>query len=180
MFGFLVPVGGGDTISLRQQEIVIGRKSSCDIVLQFGNISSQHCRLTLSSGYWYVEDLHSTNGVKVNGQKVQDRRLDPGDELTIAHHGYRIQYDPAKNGATGPPPTELLREDRIFSRSLLEKTGLEKPTARKSREMDSTRLDLPAMVAKTPGSDSKPSSGMVPSGSEPGEKRDFFDQLQFD
>ena len=124
MYGELVPVGGGDNIPLLKKELIVGRKEDCDIVLRFANVSSRHCRLLVSSGYWYVQDMKSTNGVKVNGLRVDDRRVDPGAKLTIAHHDYRIEYDPVELGAFGAPPPDVL-DTQIFSKSLLERAGLQ-------------------------------------------------------
>ncbi len=119
MLGELVPQGGGDPIPLLQPKLIIGRRSNCDIVLTFPNISSQHCELELINSYWQVRDLQSRNGVKVNGERVTTRFLRPGDDLEIAKNHYRVQYEPAEDA---PPPPE---EDP-FAMSLLEKAGLEK------------------------------------------------------
>ena len=167
MYGMLVPVGGGDPIPLRKPEILIGRRNGCDIVLGFGNVSGKHCQLVLSYGYWYILDLNSTNGVKVNGTKVTDHRLDPGATLAISKHVFKIQYDPAANGATGPPPADVLREDNILSRSLMEKAGLQRPSFVRE-EVGSTIPDMTAVVVSEP----------APSGER--KKKDFFGQLKFD
>ena len=58
-YGQLVPSGGGDTIYLKQEKLVIGRRESCDIVLRFSNVSGQHARMTLEQGYWFLKDLGS-------------------------------------------------------------------------------------------------------------------------
>jgi adenylate cyclase len=123
MYGELVPVGGGDPIPLFKQCLLIGRRESCDIVLRFANVSAHHCRLTVTSGYWYVRDLQSRNGVKVNGVRVTQKRVDPGDTLSIAKHTYAIKYIPADLGAVGPPPPDVAEAD-IFGKSLLERAGL--------------------------------------------------------
>src|SRR5262249_3113439 len=65
--GELVPLGGGDSIPLQREALVIGRRESCDIRMPFPNISGQHCELNFKDGYWTVRDLNSTNGIKVNG-----------------------------------------------------------------------------------------------------------------
>ena len=103
MHGELVPVGGGDPIPLLKKNLMVGRRESCDIVLRFSNVSAHHCQLTCNGGYWYVKDLKSRNGVKVNGSRVTEKRLDPGDELTIAKHRYDVRYSPVDLGAVGPP-----------------------------------------------------------------------------
>ncbi|MDR1289754.1 MAG: FHA domain-containing protein [Planctomycetaceae bacterium] len=127
MYGVLVPIGAGDPIMLEKREVVIGRKDGCDVVLRFDNVSGRHCRLVLSAGYWYVIDLNSSNGVKVNDVRTKDRRIDPGDVLSVAKHAFTIKYDPARNGATGEKPPLMFQEAEIMSQSLLEKVGLQKP-----------------------------------------------------
>jgi len=123
MFGELVPTGGGDPIPLLKRQLLVGRRESCDIVLRFPNVSAHHCQFTINGGYWYVKDLNSRNGVKVNNTKVEDRRVDPGDVVAIANHCYELQYVPVELGAVGPPPADNLPPD-ILSRSLLDRAGL--------------------------------------------------------
>ena len=120
-----------------KKNLLIGRRESCDIVLRFPNVSAHHCQLALVGGYWYVKDLRSRNGVKVNGLRVTERRLDPGDTLAVAKHTYEVRYSPMDLGAVGPPPAESM-ELEVFGKSLLERAGLERgkagggPTAPKS------------------------------------------------
>jgi hypothetical protein len=125
MYGELVPLGGGDPIPLLKKTLLVGRRESCDIVLRFSNVSAHHCQLTVTGGYWYVLDLKSRNGVKVNGNRVKEKRIDPGDILSIAKHKYEIKYSPVELGAVGPPPPDALEND-LFEKSLLERAGLEK------------------------------------------------------
>lgn len=136
-FGELIPVGGGDSIPLRKKNLVVGRREGCDIVLRFPNVSSTHCELTCIDGYWHVRDLNSSNGIKVNGQRVQDKFILPGDELTVAKHKYKVQYSPVDLGAVGPPPTDGNIAE-IFSRSLLESAGLERDNKLSDRSKDKT------------------------------------------
>ncbi len=126
MYGELIPVGGGDPIPLLKKSLLVGRRESCDIVLRFSNVSAHHCQLTLNGGYWYVKDMNSRNGLKVNGLRVSEKRLNPGDELVIAKHTYDVQYSPLDLGAVGPPPTEDLPAD-FMKQSLLERAGLKLP-----------------------------------------------------
>src|SRR5437660_641669 len=120
--GELLPVGGGDPIPLVRDSLTIGRRESCDICMRFPNISGMHAELTFRDGYWYIRDLNSTNGVKVNGTRVQEKLLHPKDELIIGKRGYVIQYElPA-----GRRALEEIEED-IMGQSLLERAGLERP-----------------------------------------------------
>lgn len=139
MYGELLPSGGGDSIPLLKKSLLVGRRESCDIVLRFSNVSAHHCQLDIVGGYWYVQDLKSRNGVKVNGTRVHEKRIDPGDVLSIAKHQYIVQYSPADNGAVGPPPPDRAESD-VFSQTLLERLGLEKrPFGDAEPDEDSTR-----------------------------------------
>lgn len=124
-YGTLVPVGGGDPIPLLKKTLLMGRRESCDIVLRFKNVSAHHCKLMIRDGYWYVKDLKSLNGVKVNKASISDKRLSSGDLLSIAKHRYRIFYVPSDLGAVGPPPPSEPPAE-IFGESLLRRAGLEK------------------------------------------------------
>src|ERR1700675_4656043 len=123
MHGELIPIGGGDPIPLLKKNLLVGRRESCDIVLRFSNVSAHHCQLTVNGGYWYVKDLKSRNGIKVNGVRGTEKRVDPGDELVIAKHKYDFQYAPIDLGAVGPPPADELPAD-VMSVPLLERAGL--------------------------------------------------------
>ena len=121
--GELVPSGGGDTIPLLRPVMTLGRRESCDVPLQFPNISGVHCELSFRDGYWTIKDLNSTNGVKVNGMRVQARPLKPGDEIAIAKRRFTIQYVLTPE-AQHELEVLLTEDENIFGKSLLEKAGL--------------------------------------------------------
>jgi adenylate cyclase len=62
--------------------------------------------------------------VKVNGERVTDKLVKPGDVLSVAKHKYEVRYSPIDLGAVGPPPTDVSKAE-IFSKSLLERAGLD-------------------------------------------------------
>jgi adenylate cyclase len=120
--GELQPIGGGDAIPLIREVLTLGRRESCDIRLNFPNISGVHAQMEYRNGYWYIRDMNSTNGVKVQGVRVQEKLLHPRDEITIGKRRYTIEYElPADRRALD----EVVEED-IMSQSLLEKAGLER------------------------------------------------------
>jgi len=124
MYGELLPLGGGDPIPLLKTTLLVGRRESADIVLRFPNVSGHHCELSLVDGYWSIKDLRSSNGIKVNGARVTEQRLKPGDKLAIAKHEYEISFEPGPLGATAPAE-EKSHLETVFGRSLLESAGLE-------------------------------------------------------
>lgn len=124
IYGELMPVSGGDPIPLLKPRLMVGRRESCDVVLRFPNISSHHCLLTLDSGYWYIQDQNSTNGIKVNGTRCQRKRVDPGDKISIAKHTYTIDYSPMELGAVGPPPPDRSDYEMLRGTSIMERAGL--------------------------------------------------------
>ncbi len=124
MYGELIPQGGGDPIPLLKKQLLVGRRESCDIVLRFANVSAHHCQFFVNGGYWYVRDMQSRNGVKVNGIRVQqEKRISPGDKVSVSKHDYELEYSPADLGAVGPPPPEDLPAE-ILTESLLSRAGL--------------------------------------------------------
>lgn len=133
MYGQLIPVGGGDVIPLLKTHLLVGRRESCDIVLRFSNVSAHHCELNLQDGYWFIKDLKSRNGTKVNGIRIMEQFLEPGDLLAIAKHKYEVQYSPNELGATEPPPVDSVSQE-ILGKSLLERAGLDRRPTQQTNE----------------------------------------------
>ena len=125
-YGIMRPTGGGEDIPLRKDRLTIGRQDSNDIVLRFPNVSSRHCRMFVEQGYWFVKDLNSRNGTKVDNHRISRKRLDPGSVISIAKHEYVIEYDPQDLGAMGPPPADDDHIDAMLRSSLMERAGLER------------------------------------------------------
>ena len=84
-------VGGGKRSVLSGNRFVIGRSRDCDLMLDDPNVSRRHAELRKEHGAWLVADLASTNGVKVNGRRVAEQSLNPGDEITIGLE--RLQFE---------------------------------------------------------------------------------------
>jgi adenylate cyclase len=141
MYGELLPLGGGDPIPLLTPALLIGRRESADIVLRFPNVSGHHCELSLDGGYWTIKDLRSSNGIKVNGSRVTEQKLRPGDKLSIAKHDFEIVFDPIRLGGTAPV-AEKSQQESLFSRSLLDAAGLEVKQRGDSRAGRSRRHEL--------------------------------------
>lgn len=88
----LVALDEGPDIQLDRAMLVVGRHPQCDARLDSIRVSRQHCCMTTGpNGELVVRDLNSTNGIRINGQRVSEGRLRPGDELSIAHIRYRLE-----------------------------------------------------------------------------------------
>lgn len=64
-------------------EIVIGRSSELDMVLVEDMVSRRHAKITVTNGQIFIQDLGSTNGSFVNGEKIKRARLNEGDRILI-------------------------------------------------------------------------------------------------
>src|SRR5262249_23601037 len=92
----LVPVGGGDPIPLTKAEVIVGRRRSCDLCLDFNNISGKHCQLRIINGVWHARDLGSTNGTSLNGMaRRSEPSVLPYSELGMASPLFTIDYEPS-------------------------------------------------------------------------------------
>ena len=84
MHAELVPIDGGKPVVLGQDITVVGRKAGvCDLILDRDSISKLHCLVVKTDGLLFVRDLGSTNGTKVNGQRVVRGALLPGDSFSV-------------------------------------------------------------------------------------------------
>jgi adenylate cyclase len=122
MLGKLVPCGGGPPIPLLRPRLVVGRQRGCDIPLCFATISGRHCELELRDGYWFVRDLGSRNGTRVNGTPCESQRLMPNDVLWVASYRFTVVYTPAPGQAAPleppPPPVSAPRQAEGWSARL--------------------------------------------------------------
>ena len=74
----------------------IGRAAGVQFIVDAPLVSRVHCRLTLSAdGNLTVEDLGSTNGTLVNGERAERRVLEDGDELRMGRLVLRMRIEAA-------------------------------------------------------------------------------------
>jgi pSer/pThr/pTyr-binding forkhead associated (FHA) protein len=78
---------------LSGSRVVLGRSREADIVLQDPNVSRRHAELRREDGGWQIVDLGSTNGIKVNGRRVDNQPLSAGDQITIGVTDLTFELD---------------------------------------------------------------------------------------
>lgn len=72
-------------------EMLVGREVECAITLDSGHISRYHSKISVSPNGIFIEDLKSTNGTYVNGQRITQRtRIGLGDEVSFHRISFRI------------------------------------------------------------------------------------------
>jgi pSer/pThr/pTyr-binding forkhead associated (FHA) protein len=68
---------------LTGERTTIGRSRQCDVVIDDANVSREHAEVRRTIDGWTVVDLGSTNGIKVNGRRVREAVLSPGDKISL-------------------------------------------------------------------------------------------------
>ena len=81
----------GRRVSVGEDPVSIGRLPECDIVLSDPNVSRRHAEVRRRGNDFIVVDLGSTNGTRVNGAGVRERRLNDGDEITLGSTRVRFE-----------------------------------------------------------------------------------------
>jgi hypothetical protein len=74
---------GSKRHEVRSSPLVIGRSRECDITLDDPNVSRRHAELRPEDGTYWIVDLDSTNGIEVNGRRVQRAKLDNEDVIVV-------------------------------------------------------------------------------------------------
>lgn len=100
----LLGIGPGSEIVLEGGEVTLGRGSENTIALQADGVSRTHARVYAADQGWRIEDLGSTNGIRVNGQKVDKADLKHGDRLEIGSVPYDFSIDSEAASAVSAEP----------------------------------------------------------------------------
>ena len=80
-------------VRLTKESTLVGRNPACDITLDHGSISRQHCLMQVTDRGLHIKDLGTTNGTKVNGISLTEGYINPGDQLTMGHLVFVLEKD---------------------------------------------------------------------------------------
>jgi pSer/pThr/pTyr-binding forkhead associated (FHA) protein len=76
--------------SLENGRITLGRSSACQLVLTDDTVSRRHAALVVRDGAWRIVDLGSSNGTWVNGRRVVEAEVRPGDDVRLGAASLRL------------------------------------------------------------------------------------------
>ena len=88
-------------IELRRSILLIGRHPECDVRIKLSSISRRHCCIAQVDQAMIIRDLGSRHGVWVNGTRVDEKTLQPGDQLAIGP----IMFKVASSKVSDAPPS---------------------------------------------------------------------------
>ncbi|MBX7103935.1 MAG: FHA domain-containing protein [Gemmataceae bacterium] len=99
----LVALSEGPNLPLDRPVLLVGRHAECDLQLNSGKVSRRHCVIATVNGKLVIRDLGSTNGVRINGEPVDEGFLYHGDEVVIGNFRYRVELGDDPTGRTARP-----------------------------------------------------------------------------
>jgi hypothetical protein len=70
--------------------LLVGRHPACDVVVADPSVSRRHAQLTFRDGVWMLQDLGSTNGTTVNGERVGRTTLRAGDVISLGSQAIQL------------------------------------------------------------------------------------------
>jgi len=88
----LVPTSGSP-IEISQDQVLVGREPSCDVVINDGSVSRKHARLEKRGRAWTVVDQGSANGTFVDSQRITETALRSGQELRFGAVAFRVEIE---------------------------------------------------------------------------------------
>jgi len=129
VFGVLVPLYTYLTMTVGKRasenflldparENQIGRGTECTVVLSDPLCSRVHAVLVHTSGTWHVRDFESRNGTFVNGQKIDEASLAPGNHIRVGSTEFSFQQSsqpPTSTGTSDPSITQTLVKEALVS-----------------------------------------------------------------
>lgn len=130
-----LPGGISVDYELSENQVVIGRAQECDLRLDHPGVSRRHARIRRDGSGWVIEDLHSANGVLLNGRKIQTAALADKDEADFGPIRLRFSL-----GQTGLPADD---DKTVFRR-------VDAKPVKPDKSVDSVRPGLLSRV-KNPG-----------------------------
>ena len=137
---------GGTPIPIVKDVTVLGRRDFCDVEIPHESLSKRHAVVVRTDGLLMIRDLASTNGTKVNGQRVMWAALLPNDRLTLGRCKFKVYL----GSDEAPSPSETHNKGAFAairkpagSAVPLDKTVLTPPKPRKQAAVEVMQFPPP-------------------------------------
>lgn len=89
----LLSLSDGPNVLVDKPILLFGRHQECDVYLNSKKVSRRHCCLAAVDDHLVIRDLGSTNGISINGQRVIEGQVRPGDVLVIGNFRFHVCGD---------------------------------------------------------------------------------------
>jgi serine phosphatase RsbU (regulator of sigma subunit) len=130
--------GQENILPLVAAELLIGRKSDADIVIDNKHVSRHHAKLIKTAQGYSVQDVGSTHGTFVNEARIEEHVLQHGDRIALGKDRIELQYFV---GEARQPRKGTTDTTHIFERSLID-LGVVLPSSSSDLEKISCILDF--------------------------------------
>ncbi len=110
----IVTVEGGDGLITQHRftrAFTIGREDGCDLLVDHGSVSRSHARIYWEQGRWWVQDLQSTNGTFLNGNRVEQAPIDGSGDIRLGVKGPLVRIEAGGLEATFVQRSETRQQD---------------------------------------------------------------------
>lgn len=166
--------GNRRDVPVTQETLTLGRRPDCDLRIPFLEVSRRHCELRLGDGEVLLKDLNSSNGTFVNGKRVSEVKLQPGDRIKIGPVVFVVQIDGKPEviePIVAPPLLEELDEigDTVVSEA--EPRTEPAPPAKPKKKAAAAKKASGTKPAKP----SEPVAPAIPVGDEDDDDEDVFE-----
>ena len=146
MLAQLIPQDGGQPITIDRDLTLVGRnRHVCDLHLNHSSVSKIHCLIVKTDGLLFIRDLGSSNGTRVNGQRVTRGALLPGDQLAFANLKFKIYLGPDKPQHRNDRTEVIPTADRLLKKKVATKSS-EKSSINNHPSRKPARAPAPAQV----------------------------------
>ncbi len=107
----------GQKYQVENGRFVIGRGDECDIRLSQGSISRHHAALDKINGIWYIEDLGSQNGVRIDGNQVRKAQLQGKTKIQLGTISvvFDVEYDESELSSASVSDTSEVESDELLN-----------------------------------------------------------------
>jgi adenylate cyclase len=138
---------------LGERTVVLGRAPECDLVLNQESVSRAHARFSRDDDSWWVTDLGSKNGVRINTFRVKEQQLRDGDRIDLGSTRLHVEIGPRLPQSTRANVVFSEGENEPLHTEIFEMSGLTSllapvPPEASSSFRDSARVVLSESLAR--------------------------------